>query len=176
MSTYFYGLNILRLGAVATLFLLAQEVDGQALPGCRSIPDSANGNMVVRCRHITIEVEKGAGFRLIDRDRDGEPDRVTLDSGAIYIEDAFPIKRHFQVQTPDALASVRGTTWAVDVTPKQSSIFVAQGHVGVERRLDRQSVTLSAGEGVDVAPETAPLVVKHWPVERVRALLARLGH
>ena len=83
--------------------------------------------------------------------------------------------RKFQVNTPQAIAAVRGTRWAVDVAEGKTSVFVVHGRVNVGRRngADRQ-VVLGAGEGVDVEP-SAPLVVKRWAPARVSALMARLG-
>jgi hypothetical protein len=80
----------------------------------------------------------------------------------------------FQVITPQAIAAVRGTKWAVDVAETKTSVFVVNGRVAVGRRTGGQSVTLGSGEGVDVE-EAGPLTVKRWPPARVSALLARLG-
>ena len=83
--------------------------------------------------------------------------------------------RKFQVNTPQAIAAVRGTRWAVDVAEGKTSVFVVHGRVRVGRRSpgDRQ-VVLGPGEGVDVEAAT-PLVVKRWAPARVSALMARLG-
>ena len=95
---------------------------------------------------------------------------------AVYLTGGWTQKRGaFQVRTPDAIASVRGTEWVVDVGAAETSTFVVQGIVGVRRRIDNQAVVLTAGEGVDVAPEVNPLIVKRWPEPRVRALLGRFG-
>src|SRR5262249_17913735 len=83
--------------------------------------------------------------------------------------------RIFQVNTPQAIAAVRGTRWAVDVAEGKTSVFVVNGRVNVGRttRGERQ-VVLGPGEGVDVEA-SAPLVVKRWAPARVSALMARLG-
>jgi hypothetical protein len=144
--------------------------------GCSAPAEAADGNLVVRCRHLTIEIEQHAGATLTDHDRDGDPDVVTLRSGAIYLTEQSRLRRRaFQVHTPDAIASVRGTEWAVDVSAAETAAFVVKGSVAVQRRIDGQSVVLGPGEGVDVAPERNPLVVKRWPPARVKALLARFG-
>ncbi len=144
--------------------------------GCRSPVPLATSNLVVHCRYVTIEIEAGAVATLVGRDQHGEPSAVNLRSGAIYVDDHPAADREpFQIRTPDAIASVRGTSWAVDVSAARSSVFVVAGSVQVRRRLDQRSVRLTAGEGVDVEAETNPLVVKRWPAPRVRALLNRLG-
>lgn len=80
----------------------------------------------------------------------------------------------FQVTTPQAIAAVRGTKWAVDATEGKTSVFVVNGRVAVGRRTGSHSVTLGAGEGVDM-DVMGPLTVKRWPAARVSALMARLG-
>jgi hypothetical protein len=80
----------------------------------------------------------------------------------------------FQVTTPQAIAAVRGTKWAVDAAGGKTSVFVVNGRVAIGRRTGSHSVTLGAGEGVDVEA-MGPLTVKRWPAARVSALMARLG-
>jgi ferric-dicitrate binding protein FerR (iron transport regulator) len=76
--------------------------------------------------------------------------------------------------TPQAIAAVRGTKWAVDATEGKSSVFVVNGRVSVARRAGANRVVLGPGEGVDVEAAGA-LTVKRWPPARVAALLARLA-
>jgi ferric-dicitrate binding protein FerR (iron transport regulator) len=76
--------------------------------------------------------------------------------------------------TPQAIAAVRGTKWAVDTTEGKSSVFVVNGRVSVARRAGANRVVLGPGEGVDVEA-TGALTVKRWPPARVAALLARLS-
>jgi len=78
------------------------------------------------------------------------------------------------VVTPQAIAAVRGTKWAVDAEGAKTSIFVVEGRVRVARPAGRGSVVLGAGDGVDVEP-SGDLIVKRWPPARVTALMARLG-
>jgi ferric-dicitrate binding protein FerR (iron transport regulator) len=86
-----------------------------------------------------------------------------------------PRDRTFQVSTPQAIAAVRGTKWAVDTADGKTSVFVALGRVAVGRAGNAgQRVVLGPGDGVDVE-EAAPLTVKKWAVARVAALMARLG-
>ena len=84
-------------------------------------------------------------------------------------------KSRFQVTTPQAIAAVRGTKWAVDA---QARSDLGPGAAGPGRRAParrRRQVVLGPGEGVDVDAGTEPLVVKRWAQPRVDALLARLG-
>src|SRR5262249_31610924 len=78
-------------------------------------------------------------------------------------------RRNCQIETPDAIAAVRGTTWAVEVTPAQTNTFVVTGAVAVTRVTRSNTVVLADGEGVDVAPGTGPLKVTRWGEPRVRA-------
>jgi ferric-dicitrate binding protein FerR (iron transport regulator) len=106
---------------------------------------------------------------------------VELSSKALLVEvPKKPGGNPFKVLTPQAIAAVRGTKWAVDVAEAKTSVFVANGRVGVTRRAARgRGVVLGAGEGVDVEA-TGPLTVKTltvktWGQPRVDALMARLG-
>jgi ferric-dicitrate binding protein FerR (iron transport regulator) len=76
--------------------------------------------------------------------------------------------------TPQAIAAVRGTKWAVDTAEGKTSVFVVNGQVSVARRAGANRVVLGPGEGVDVEA-TGVLTVKRWPPARVAALLARLA-
>src|SRR6202021_3832857 len=108
-----------------------------------------------------------------DRDESGGVDSVERSSKALLLE--VPKGRNeFKVITPQAIAAVRGTKWAVDAAENQTSVFVVRGRGAVGRRTGGNGVTLGPGEGVDL--ETAgPLTVKQWPPARVVALMARLG-
>ena len=79
------------------------------------------------------------------------------------------------LNTPQAIAAVRGTKWAVDAQSGKTSVFVVDGRVGVQRPSSSASVLLGPGEGVDVEAGTTPLIVRRWPAARVSALMARLG-
>lgn len=168
--------GIARAGffALAGSFLLIGSATAQPA-GCTASP-SAAGTQTWRCDNgITIVVENGARFELKDANRDGHVDSVELSSKALLIE--VPKKSRgnsFKVLTPQAIAAVRGTKWAVDVADARTSVFVAEGRVGVSRRARGRAVVLGPGEGVDVEA-TGPLTVKTWGQPRVDALMARLG-
>jgi hypothetical protein len=145
-----------------------------AIQGC-SAENSAGNTQTLRCgAGIIIIAEEGARFTL-QGERKGRVEGVELNGKALLIE--VPPKSGgsgFQVITPQAIAAVRGTKWAVDVGGEKTSVFVVNGRVGVGRRTGSHVVVLGSGEGVDVAPG-APLTIKRWPPARVSALLARLG-
>jgi ferric-dicitrate binding protein FerR (iron transport regulator) len=162
--------------AVAWSFLLMGQAAAQpAGPPCTSTP-SAAGTQTLRCDNgVTIIAESGARFELKDVNRDGHIDSVELSSKALLIEvPRRPRGNPFRVLTPQAIAAVRGTRWAVDAADGKTSVFVADGRVGVSRRARGRAVVLGPGEGVDVEAAGA-LLVKRWGQPRIDALMARLG-
>jgi ferric-dicitrate binding protein FerR (iron transport regulator) len=144
-----------------------------ATMGCSS-ESSTITTQTIHCKAgVTIVVENGARYALHDRDGNGRVDSVELSNKALLLE--VPKNRNeFKVVTPQAIAAVRGTKWAVDAVENQTSVFVIHGRVAVGRRTGGNGVTLSPGEGVDVEA-AGPLTVKRWPPARVAALMARLG-
>ena len=142
--------------------------------GCTSAL-TAQGTQTLHCpTAITIVAESGAKFELRDRNRDGHVDSVELSNKALLLEvPKQPGRTRFDVVTPQAIAAVRGTKWAVDAEGAKTSVFVVDGRVSVARPAGRGSVVLGAGDGVDVEP-SGDLIVKRWPPARVTALMARL--
>src|SRR3569833_2325268 len=163
--------------ALAGSFLLIGSAHAPPAPnaGCTASPSTA-GTQIWRCDNgITIVAENGARFELKDANRDGHIDSVELSSRALLVEvPKKPGGNPFKVLTPQAIAAVRGARWAVDVAEAKTSVFVANGRVGVTRRSRGRGVVLGPGEGVDVEA-TGPLTVKAWGQPRVDALMRRLG-
>jgi ferric-dicitrate binding protein FerR (iron transport regulator) len=162
--------------AFSSLLLLAGDAVAQpATFGCNA-QQAAQGTQTLRCpTAITIVAESGATFELRDRNRDGHVDSVELSNKALLLEvPKKPGRTRFDVVTPQAIAAVRGTKWAVDAEGAKTSVFVVNGRVSVARPAGRGSVVLGAGDGVDVEP-SGDLIVKRWPPARVTALMARLG-
>lgn len=162
--------------ACAVLGLLAGPALAQpANLGCTS-KSTAQGTQTLQCEQsITIVTEDGAKFELRDRNRDGHVDSVELSNKALLIEvPKKPGGNRFNVVTPQAIAAVRGTKWAVDASEGKTSVFVVEGSVNVTRPAGGGDVVLKPGDGVDVEPAGA-LIVKRWPPARVTALMARLG-
>jgi ferric-dicitrate binding protein FerR (iron transport regulator) len=143
--------------------------------GCTSAL-TVQGSQTLRCpTAITIVAESGAKFELGDRNRDGHVDSVELSNKALLLEvPRKPGRTRFNVVTPQAIAAVRGTRWAVDAEGGKTSVFVVNGRVNVARAGGRGRVDLGPGDGVDVET-SGQLIVKRWPPARVAALMARLG-
>jgi hypothetical protein len=145
-------------------------------PGGCSL-DESGAQEVLRCPDgLTIVVEKGARYSLADRNSDGQVDAARLRGKALLLD--LPKREktgRFEVVTPQAIAAVRGTRWAVDVQSGKTSVFVVRGQVDVRRPASSAAVALGPGQGVDVEAGGGALVVKRWPAARVAALMARLG-
>jgi ferric-dicitrate binding protein FerR (iron transport regulator) len=163
MAAAFAALFVLSL-------LLAASAAAQDLPGCNARRASDPPRTVVDCDGTVIEYETAAALGIVPRDDGGT---VLLEEGAVLVE-AGGTGPDFQIRTPHAIASVRGTVFAVEVTAEGTAVFAAEGRVRVRRFGGIDSVTLSAGQGVDVAPGE-PLVTRRWGAARVEALLARFG-
>jgi ferric-dicitrate binding protein FerR (iron transport regulator) len=115
---------------------------------------------------------------------DGLPASVQLDSGALLIE--FNPKRRYelQIRTPQAVASVRGTEWAMEVKPGETSTLVLAGEVTVAREYDSGKVVVGPSQGVDISglgmprsvyAQSEPIAVKEWAPGRVKELLGRFA-
>ena len=157
------------------LLLLASGAPAQeAPPGCTAMTYANPSRQVLRCPDMTIEAEAGTRFQTIDANRDGVPEGVDLGGGAVLIEIVPGRVRSFKVQTPHAIASVRGTLYVVDVEPAKTAVFVARGLVGVRKAAEPREVVLERGEGVDVEAGV-PLEKKVWGSGRVMAVLARFA-
>ena len=158
------------------LFLFAPAELAAQGASCLLQPAGMPARQIIRCGDgLSVQAAAGADYTLVDHGRDGIPDSATLRGGALLV-DAPPRadRRGFQIHTPQAVAAVRGTEWAVDVAAGKTAVFVVTGQVSV-RRPRGPAVSLGPGEGVDVEPGTAPLQVKRWPAERAASLLARFG-
>ena len=168
-------LRSLVAGMFAGVFWMGTALAQDA--GCTFEPVAGKSRQILRCREgLTIIVEGGARFTLVDRDRNGSADAVRLRRKALLLEaPAGRVRGGFVVITPQAIAAVRGTKWAVDVGQGKTSVFVVKGRVAVQRPASNAGVVLGPGEGVDVAAGTGTLTVKHWPAARVSALMARFG-
>jgi ferric-dicitrate binding protein FerR (iron transport regulator) len=162
--------------AASGLLAIGGPAAAQSLPRGCSAPPTVATQTITCAGGVTVIAEDGAQFTLLDRDRNGEVDSVDLRSKALLLE--VPKQRtgrRFEVVTPQAIAAVRGTKWAVDTQATTTSVFVVNGQVGVQRRAGRGRVVLGPGEGVDVENGAGPLTVKRWPRPRVDALMYRLG-
>lgn len=156
---------------------LATAALAQSGGGCQAEALQDPPRTVLTCPNgVKIVAEDGTSFELQDRSSAAGPEAARLDGKALLIEaPAGAVEGGFEVITPQAIAAVRGTKWAVDVAAGKTSVFVVKGRVAVSREAGGASVELGAGDGVDVEAGTAPLTVRKWGAPRVAALLARFG-
>jgi hypothetical protein len=166
----------LLAGYVLWLALGAPSVSAETM-GCTKITFKSPSRVVLRCADgLAITAEEATDFTLTDNDADGLPDAAEVRNHGLLLN-FTPSRRRpeFQILTPHAIAAVRGTTWAVDVSDAGSSVFVKTGVVKVRRRGAQDGVQLRGGEGVDVSPGTNILEAKRWDKARAAGLLARFG-
>ena len=146
--------------------------------GCTLVADDRNATeKILRCGDmLTVRNAPQTRYRPTGQHGREAPTGVRINSGAVMIE-FTPNERqkNFQIQTPHAIAAVRGTKWAVQVERGTTSTLVLSGTVEVTGPRAPRSAMLHAGEGADVTAGTRDIVVKRWPQQRVDALLARFG-
>jgi ferric-dicitrate binding protein FerR (iron transport regulator) len=167
------------LVAVAAAGLLLQMCQATAqTPSCTVQPTAVPPpRQILRCVDgLAVEAEAGADYTLRGKSSIGPVNGVSLRSGAVLVDAPAQVAgRGFQISTPQAVAAVRGTRWAVDAAADKTAVFVIEGRVSVRRTTARRGVSLGPGEGVDVAADRTPLEVKRWSPARAAALLARFG-
>lgn len=148
--------------------LFQAKAQAQVLPGCTTTRVTNPPRQVLDCGNGLLIESEAAAALTAQTPQSG----LDLEGRAILIE--VSPRESFQVLTPHAIATVRGTQFAVDVDAGVTSVFVVEGSVEVSRRDGPATVLLGPGEGVDVRPGE-PLVVREWPQPRVNVLLARFG-
>jgi ferric-dicitrate binding protein FerR (iron transport regulator) len=159
--------SIVAVGVLAVL--MAAPAQAQSPAGCKVTALTDPPREVLRCGSgLKVEAEQGAQYRLVDQNK------LEVTSRAVLIDVAPGRRGGFQVLTPHAIASVRGTLYVVDVKEGQSDVFVSRGRVGVQNRSTSEATALAPGEGSDVIPGK-PLDAHKWAAERVRKLMARFG-
>jgi hypothetical protein len=159
---------------------MAGASPAQAAGGCTLIPnDKMPSEKILQCNGagaLTVRATQGARYQPLYKRGDPLPVGIRLNDGALLIDFQPSWSRQdFQILTPLAIAAVRGTKWAVDVTRARTSVLVLTGSVGVTNRRLNQYVILSEGEGVDITPADTSTVQKPWGEARKQALLARFG-
>ena len=142
------------LASGLVLCLLASVAPAAAQSGACTLTfltSAIRSDKVLRCgTELTITPAPGTVYRPGPAAADGLPASVQLDSGALLIEFNPKRRREFQILTPQAIASVRGTKWAMDVTPMQTSTLVLNGEVAVARKNETENVLVGPGQGVDI--------------------------
>ncbi len=104
----------------------------------------------------------GAGLEVLMR----------LVSGIVrLIDEAVAGPLELQVETREAIASVRSTDWICIRGPDGTAVFTARGSVEVAGE-GGTAVTLTAGQGTDVAPGAVPTPPKMWGAARRDRALA----
>src|ERR1700722_7784799 len=171
------------LGAtVAALALLVAAIAGplpaRAAGACALVPNGRlpSGKILQCGQTLTVRPAPGTSYQPLYKKGDPLPVAIRFNDGALLIEyhPASPNEK-FQILTPLAIAAVRGTKWAMDVTKAQTSTLVLDGSVAVTNRRLNQFVVLTQGQGVDITPTDTSVIVKTWGEARVRALLSRFG-
>jgi FecR protein len=167
--------------------VVATALIGSTLPGskfalaagsaCALVPSESDpSEKILQCgQALTVRPAHGTSYQPIYKSGQQLPAAIRLDNGALLIEfhpDSQQIE--FQILTPLAIAAVRGTKWAMEVSAKRTSTLVLEGAVAVTSRRLNQYVILTEGRGVDIS-EGASLTQKQWGEARVRALLSRFG-
>jgi hypothetical protein len=162
------------------LFVAATAGTGPAgaAGACALVPNERTpSEKTLQCGEaLTVRPAQGARYRPLYRKGAPLPVGIRLDSGALLIEfHPTSPREKFQILTPLAIAAVRGTKWAMEVTPALTSTLVLAGAVAVTNRRLNQYVVLTEGQGVDITPSDTSVVQKRWGEAKVRALLSRFG-
>jgi len=180
-SNWTAGRSLLRATIVAAALCgmaIAGTGSACAAGACALVPsERAPSEKILRCGDaLTVRPAEGTRYRPLYKKGDPLPVGIRLDDGALLIEyhPATPQEK-FQILTPLAIAAVRGTKWAMEVTKARTSALVLAGAVAVTNRRLNQYVVLTEGEGVDITPADTSMVQKRWGEARIRALLARFG-
>src|SRR5271165_3427647 len=145
---------------------------------CALVPNEHDpSEKILRCGDsLTVQPAHGTRYRPVYTKGKPLPAAIRLDDGALLIEFHPNIQeQEFQILTPLAVAAVRGTKWAMEVSPARTSTLVLAGAVAVTNRRLNEYVILRVGEGVDITPSDTTIVQKRWGDARVRALLSRFG-
>jgi ferric-dicitrate binding protein FerR (iron transport regulator) len=176
------GRKVFAAILVATALLgSAFQGSGYALAAsgaCQLVPSERDpSEKILQCGdQLTVRPAHGTSYQPIFKRGQRLPSAIRLNSGALLIEfhpDSEQIE--FQILTPLAIAAVRGTKWAMEVSAKRTSTLVLDGAVAVTSRALNQYVVLTAGQGVDISEGDTSLTPKQWGEARVRALLQRFG-
>ena len=157
--------------------LMATLASAQSDGGCEAtVLDNPPRTQLTCPNGVKIVAEDGTTFSLEDRDPSAPgPEAINLDGQGVMVE-VQPGGAGFEVNTPQAIAAVRGTRWVVDVNEGSTSVLVMEGKVAVKRAADDPAIMLGPGEGVDVEEGArSALSPRRWSEERKDAMLARFG-
>jgi FecR protein len=165
---------ILFAAAIATV---AASQAARAGGPCALVPNARDpSEKILHCgQTLTVQPAHGTRYRPIFKPGQPVPTGARLDDDGALLIEFHPSgeDRDFQILTPLAIAAVRGTKWAMEVTGARTSTLVLSGAVAVTSRHLNQYVVLTEGQGVDVSAQDTALTRKTWGEARIRALLAR---
>jgi len=166
--------------AFVALFMaaIAGPLPARAAGACALVPNGRlpSGKILQCGQTLTVRPAPGTSYQPLYKKGDPLPVAIRLNDGALLIEyHPASSNEKFQILTPLAIAAVRGTKWAMDVTTAQTSTLVVTGTVAVTNRRLNQFAVLTEGQGVDITPTDTSVVARTWGDERVRALLSRFG-
>ena len=147
--------------------VLATGPGGQQVGPLRSGASVPEGSLIeVRDRaFVRLKLADGSAFGLspgstarlerLRRDGDTQQSHTVIRMLAGRVESEVVPRQHpqtrFDVHTPMAVASVRGTRFGVSVSPDEATSEVSAGKVAVRSLLNRrQTTTLAAGDGARV--------------------------
>lgn len=156
------------------MLLLTGGVDAQTPENCEVRRLTQPDRHVVHCTGgLVITLDAAAQIGLLADPAD-PPRVIDVKRGSVLIN-VEQGTAATQVQTRHAIAAVRGTEYAVELTGEGTAVFVLTGRVRVSHTdATPGRVTLRQGEGVDVVPGQR-LEVKNWGEARIRTLLSRFG-
>lgn len=176
-----------RIAAILFALVFTGPAAGQTVCRLEATPGQPD-RQVLQCGDtVQVEGAPGARFQPVNRDSDPLPEAVEVEEGRILarvhgrnpatsVGTQRPPPFEFQIRTPHAVASVRGTVWAVGVEGARTSIYVKDGSVRIERTLDDNAATMVCNEGVDIAAgERGELVPHEWARSRSDLFLEPFG-
>lgn len=174
-------LNDPRSKTILAAFLFMSVVPvapamAQAIPGCTPRQATNPERTVFECPGgLTIEAEAAARLGLGQTGSSGVmPTELNLERGGALFELKPGNVKNFQIRTPHAIASMRGTIYAIDVSAEKTAILVVEGRVSVTHLRGRHGVMLSPGMGIEVRHGRG-LKPARWGTARSAAMLARFG-
>jgi ferric-dicitrate binding protein FerR (iron transport regulator) len=126
------------LGLVAVLLSCSYAGANNAFAqgsGCTLTTYTDPPRQVLQCRDgLEVSAESAADYSLINGPR-GRPAGARLQNRGLFIDLSPGRPGGFQISTPHAVASVRGTRWAVDVSSERTSVFVRPRRAGASCRI-----------------------------------------
>lgn len=156
--------------AMAVILITSTAGQAQQLQGCSLTEGTDPPRQILTCGGgLVIDAE----VKALLQSQSGLAAGFTLKKGAVFID----LPRNtgpFQILTPHAIASVRGTVFVVDVGARDTVVFVVEGSVEVTTREGADSVILDKGDGASVS-EGYPIIASHWSETKTNRLLARFG-